>query len=56
VSVGTNGKSGSGVYSINYDGEPPGPKVLRNLAKMRSEGMVEIVWKHTEDEFNRIFG
>ena len=56
VARGTNGKSGSGVYSIESDGESAGPKVEELLAKFREEGMVEKVWKDTEDEFKRITG
>jgi hypothetical protein len=53
---GTGGESGSGVYSVDWDGESPGPKVEELLAKFRKEGMVEKVWKHTEEEFKRITG
>jgi hypothetical protein len=56
VARGTNGKSGSGVYSVDWDGECSGPKVEELLAKFRKEGMVEQVWKHTEEEFKRITG
>ena len=56
ISRGTNGKSGSGVYSVDWDGESAGPKVEELLADFRKEGMVEKVWKHTEDEFKRITG
>jgi hypothetical protein len=56
VARGTSGKSGSGVYSIDWDGESAGPKVEELLAKFRKEGMVEKVWKHVEEEFKRITG
>lgn len=56
VADGTDGASGSGVYSIHWDGESAGPKVVRLLRGMREEGMTQQVWDHTEGEFKRIFG
>ncbi|GAD97834.1 hypothetical protein PVAR5_6516 [Paecilomyces variotii No. 5] len=56
VAEGTDGKIGSGVYSVDWDCETCGPKVTALLAKMREEGCVEKVWKHTEGEFKRITG
>jgi hypothetical protein len=56
VIKGTSGEIGSGVYSVNWDGESSGPKVEELLAKFRKEGMVEKVWKDTEEEFKRITG
>ena len=53
---GTSGESGSGVYSIDWDGDSSGPKVEELLAKFRKEGLVEKVWRHTEEEFKRITG
>jgi len=53
---GTNGEIGSGVYSLHCDGESSGPKVVELLAKLRTEGNVEQLWKHTDDEFRRITG
>ncbi|KAI9879277.1 MAG: hypothetical protein M1830_009007 [Pleopsidium flavum] len=56
IARGTSGKSGSGVYSIDSDCESAGPKVEELLAKFRKEGLVEKVWKHTEEEYKRITG
>jgi hypothetical protein len=56
VIVGTDGKVGSGVYSIGFEGESASPETLEFLAGLRREGMVETVWNHTEDEFVRITG
>ncbi|KAL9129566.1 MAG: hypothetical protein Q9175_007263 [Cornicularia normoerica] len=56
VARGTNGESGSGVYSVDLAGESSGPEVEELLAKFRKEGVVEKFWKHTEDEFRRITG
>jgi hypothetical protein len=58
---GTNGEIGSGVYSLHWDGESSGSKVVELLGKLRSEGNVsegniEQLWKHNEDEFKRITG
>jgi len=54
IAKGTDGEIGSGVYSVDWKGESAGPKVEELLAKMRKEGVVEQVWKHTEEEYNRI--
>lgn len=53
---GTNGKSGSGVYSVDQDGESAGPKMEELLTKLRKEGVVEKMWKDTEEQFKRITG
>lgn len=50
---GTDGKEGSGVYSIDANGDSSGPKVEKLLARMRDEGMVEQVWEHIESTINR---
>lgn len=54
VARGTNGQDGSGVYSVDYDGKNAGAKVEALLAKFRQEGLVEKVWEHTMQEFERI--
>ncbi|CAP80523.1 hypothetical protein E8E15_010843 [Penicillium rubens] len=54
VATGTDGKVGSGVYSIHWSGEHAGPKVVKLLAGLREEGMAENVWQHTIGEFDRI--
>lgn len=56
VARGTNGTSGSGVYSVDWEGESTGPKVEELLAKLRKEGVVEKIWGNTEEEFKRITG
>lgn len=56
IARGTNGKRGSGVYSIGSHGESAGVKVEGLLAQFRKEGLVEMVWKHYEDEWMRITG
>ncbi|CAD6564009.1 MAG: hypothetical protein ASARMPRED_002639 [Alectoria sarmentosa] len=56
VARGTNGEAGSGVYSVDLEGESSGRKVEELLANFRKEGMVEKFWKHTEEEFKRITG
>jgi len=53
---GTDGESGSGVYSIDMLGEPAKPHVNQMLKDYRAEGMVDWVWKNIEDEFVRITG
>ncbi|KAJ5196186.1 hypothetical protein N7449_006665 [Penicillium cf. viridicatum] len=56
VASGTDGKVGSGVYSIHWKGEHAGPKVIELLAGLREQGMAQEVWKHTVGEFDRIVG
>lgn len=56
VARGTNGQTGSGVYSVDLAGESSGPKVEKLLAGLREEGVAEKFWKHTEEEFMRITG
>ncbi|CAG7935086.1 unnamed protein product [Penicillium nalgiovense] len=56
VASGTDGKVGSGVYSIHWSGEHAGPKVVKLLAGLREEGMAQKVWQHTVGEFDRIVG
>lgn len=54
VAVGTDGVVGSGVYTINLDGESGGPEVVEVLARLRKEKVDELVWTHTLEEYNRI--
>ena len=56
VARGTSGESGSGVYSVDQNGESSGPKVEKLLDSFRKEGMVEQAWKDANDEFKRITG
>ncbi|KAL3471177.1 hypothetical protein BJX99DRAFT_250653 [Aspergillus californicus] len=53
---GSDGEVGSGVYSLGYDGECVSDETYGILAGLREIGMVEQIWKHTEDEFARITG
>ncbi|MCJ1398438.1 hypothetical protein MMC11_001636 [Xylographa trunciseda] len=56
VARGVDGQSGSGVYSIDQNGESTGPKVEELLAGFRRDGSVEKVWQDTEAQFQRITG
>ena len=49
---GTDGESGSGVYSIDANGESANPKVEKLLAQLRSQGMVERVWENIESDIS----
>ena len=53
---GTNGKNGSGVYSILAEGQSSGPKVEKVLVGLRDAGMVDKVWQRTEGELEQIAG
>lgn len=54
VAKGVDGKPGSGVYSLDYDGAEAGQGVMDLLEGYRKEGMVERVWEHAQAEFERI--
>ena len=56
VARGTTGQPGSGVYTVDQNGESAGPKVEELLANFRKEGIVQMVWKNQEEEFKRIAG
>ncbi|KAK4041131.1 hypothetical protein C8A01DRAFT_34864 [Parachaetomium inaequale] len=56
VARGTDGKSGSGVYSITNHAERAPPAVERLLEQMRKDGTAEKVWADVEGEFVRITG
>lgn len=49
---GTDGKIGSGVYSIDAKGDSAAPKVEKLLAELRSKGMVERVRDTIETDIN----
>jgi hypothetical protein len=54
IAIGVDGKPGSGVYSLGYDGSEAGETVINLLQKYRAEGLVGKIWKHTQEEFERI--
>lgn len=57
VAKGTDGREGSGVYSVSNDGEGLSSKTEEILRQMREEqDMVRKVWLHVEDEFVRVTG
>ncbi|KAG4255093.1 hypothetical protein FPRO04_03626 [Fusarium proliferatum] len=56
VAVGTGGNKGSGVYSVDWDGESASVEVVKLLDGFKEEGLVEKLWKDQEKEFVRITG
>ncbi|KAL3419041.1 short-chain dehydrogenase reductase [Phlyctema vagabunda] len=54
AALGATGEIGSGVYSIASDCESASSTVMELLSELRRKGMVEEVWRHTENEFKRI--
>ncbi|WZH41738.1 uncharacterized protein QYS62_002694 [Fusarium acuminatum] len=56
VAVGVDGKKGSGVYSVDWDGESASSDVVKLLEGYRQDGIVDKVWKDVESEFVRITG
>ena len=51
---GTDGQTGSGMYSIDEKGQSASPAVEQLLAGMRKDGTSEKLWEHTENEWRRI--
>jgi len=56
VARGTDGKPGSGAYSVDKDGESAPPKVEQFLERLRKDGTAEKVWADLEEQFVRITG
>lgn len=56
VATGTDGRPGSGVYSVDPKGESTGLQVQESLARLRAEGMVKQVWDEMESQYQRILG
>jgi hypothetical protein len=52
--VGTNGKKGSGVYSVKWDGEGPSKGAIELLSKYRKDGTSAKIWEHTNGELQRV--
>ncbi|KAF1847629.1 uncharacterized protein K460DRAFT_414341 [Cucurbitaria berberidis CBS 394.84] len=51
--TGSDGQSGSGVYSIDWDGEGPSKGAEIALREMRRNGTREVIWRHFEEQFER---
>lgn len=49
---GTDGRTGSGVYSIDANGESASPKIEEMLAKFRGQGLVDRVWENLQLDIN----
>ncbi|KAF4956526.1 hypothetical protein FGADI_3805 [Fusarium gaditjirri] len=56
VAVGTDGNKGSGVYSVDWDGQSASGEVVKLLDGFKREGFVEKIWMDQEREFVRITG
>ncbi|KAF4446123.1 hypothetical protein F53441_10186 [Fusarium austroafricanum] len=56
VAVGVDGNKGSGVYSVDWDGESASDEVVKLLETHRQEGVLDKLWKDQEAEFVRITG
>ena len=50
VAQGNTGQAGSGVYSVGWDCDSASSAVQELLADLRGKGMVEEVWRHTENK------
>ncbi|KAK0387692.1 hypothetical protein NLU13_3937 [Sarocladium strictum] len=56
VARGIDGVKGSGVYSIDAEGESTGEDIVEILRKYREDGSVDSVWKDLDSQFKRITG
>jgi hypothetical protein len=56
VHTGLDGEEGSGVYSIHWDGEGPGPKAMKFIKGYNEDGMAEKAWAYVTGELERILG
>lgn len=56
IARGVDGKTGSGVYSVSWDGEVGKSKVEKIIRENREAGLVDKLWYHTTEEFERITG
>ncbi|KAF5677527.1 hypothetical protein FHETE_1578 [Fusarium heterosporum] len=56
VAVGVDGIKGSGVYSVDWDGESASEEVVKLLEEYRQGGIIDKVWEDMEGEFVRITG
>lgn len=54
--TGINGKEGSGLYSVNWDCDGPGEKVVTLLQSYRNDGTMEKVWNWIQGEYTRVLG
>ncbi|CZT46374.1 uncharacterized protein RSE6_06793 [Rhynchosporium secalis] len=54
IAEGSNGKLGSGVYSLSSDRESGSAAFRKYLAEYRARGLVEDVWKHIDGKIRRI--
>lgn len=56
VARGTDGKTGSGSYTINFDAENVSLDVDKHLAQARADGMEEKLWAHILQEIEQATG
>ncbi|TGJ83409.1 hypothetical protein E0Z10_g5351 [Xylaria hypoxylon] len=56
TSRGTNGRTGSGVYSLSQKDEPASSNVEELLRRFREDGTAKIIWDSVAADFKRITG
>jgi hypothetical protein len=56
VARGSDAREGSGVYSVNFDGEPQTANVEEVVQRLRDGDLVRRLWLHTVGEFVRVTG
>jgi hypothetical protein len=56
VHTGADGVEGSGAYSLNWDGEGPGEKVVALLRRYDEDGTADKAWSFFSGEVERVLG
>lgn len=57
VATGADGKPGSGAYTVDWDGESVAtPEIVKLLGAYQEKGLIERLWKHTEEIFTKATG
>lgn len=56
VARGSDGQTGSGMYTVDNKGESAPPKVEKVLAKFREDGTAEKVWEYVAADLKKITG
>lgn len=56
VAKGSNGQTGSGMYTVDNKGERAPPRVEKVLAKFREDGTAKKVWEYVAADFKKITG
>jgi hypothetical protein len=54
TAAGADGTLGTGLYSVAQDCEGTTDRVVKLLGELRESGVGDALWKHTQEEFERV--